>query len=224
MRGVNEERFERLVEIMTAMADGDQAAPIMLYTEFGDHVAGAVRRELTHLHHTDITAEDLDGLVIDACLALADCAAAWRPGGGALPWNWAARRIGALASAWVGVYADPYDPAVHDQPADAQVQVLDGDVEDLDVLAGLGHSHPLCALLAEALARVATPRDQALVVGVRVQQSLGDPSPAVTLADQWGLRPEAVRQAVKRATDRLRVLAASDEHYAPLARLPLLGA
>jgi hypothetical protein len=99
MRGVNEERFERLVEIMTAMADGDPAAPIMIYTEFGEQVVGAVCRELTHRHHTDITAEDLDGLVIDACLALANCAAAWRPAGGALPRNWAARRIGTLASA-----------------------------------------------------------------------------------------------------------------------------
>ena len=104
-----------------------------------------------------------------------------------------------------------------------QIQILGSDAEDLDVLARLAESHPLCALLAEALAQVASPRDQALVIGVRVQRSLGDPSPALTLAGQWNIRPDAVRQVVKRVSDRLRQLAATDDTYAVLADLPLLA-
>jgi hypothetical protein len=195
----------------------------MLYKEFGGQVAGAMRRQLARLGTTDISANDLDGLTIDACLALADCAQAWRPDGGALPWNWAAQRLASVASAFVGIYAEPYDPAAHDGAGDGQVEVFGADAEDLDVLARLRSSHPTCELLAQALAHVATPRDQALLFGVKVQRSLGDPSPAVTLGAVWGLRPDAVRQVVRRVTDRLRRLAATDLRYAPLADLPLLA-
>ena len=38
-----------------------------------------------------------------------------------------------------------------------------------------------------------------------------------------GVRPETVRQTVKRVLDRLRGLAAADPHFAPLAGLALLG-
>lgn len=55
-----------------------------------------------------------------------------------------------------------------------------------------------------------------------MQAHQGDPSPAVTVARAYALRPEAVRQTCKRLTDKVRHLAATDPYFAPLADLHLL--
>jgi hypothetical protein len=62
-----------------------------------------------------------------------------------------------------------------------------------------------------------------LVLEVKVQAGLGDPSPAVTVGRRHGMRPDAVRQAVKRTLDGLRDLARSDVRYARLACLSFLN-
>ena len=65
------------------------------------------------------------------------------------------------------------------------------------------------------------PRYQAILLEVGVQAVLGDPSPAVTVAADRGMSPDAVRQAVSRTRRRLRHLAEDDERYAVLAELPI---
>ena len=51
------------------MAGGDQAAVFTLYLEFGDHVAALMRRELRRLGVQHVEPDELDGLVLDGCLA-----------------------------------------------------------------------------------------------------------------------------------------------------------
>jgi hypothetical protein len=77
-------------------------------------------------------------------------------------------------------------------------------------------------LLDEALRRVSRPSQQQILFEVRMQAGQGDPSPAVTVARAYALRPEAVRQTCKRLVDRVRRLAADDPYFAPLADLHLL--
>ncbi len=74
-----------------------------------------------------------------------------------------------------------------------------------------------CALVLDALEQVATRRDRAILLEVRVQMASGDPSAALTLARRHGLTPEVVLQVVCRVRARLNRLAACDDRFAPLA-------
>ncbi len=91
------------------------------------------------------------------------------------------------------------------------------------MLSRLAERHAGCALVLDALEHVATRRDRAIVLEVRVQVASGDPSPALTLARRHGLTPEVVRQVVCRVRARLNRLAACDDRFAPLADLPLVA-
>lgn len=97
---------------------------------------------------------------------------------------------------------------------------LDG-IAVLDAIAARGDQ---ARLLRSALEQVTTPRNRAITLEVKVQQAMGDRSPAVTVAQQFGMQPAAVRQVVKRTLDGVRALAANDERYASLAGLPFLAA
>ncbi|HEX8771163.1 MAG TPA: hypothetical protein VF711_10390 [Acidimicrobiales bacterium] len=221
------ECFERLEEVMGLMAAGDRAAVFTLYEEFGATIGAALRRQLHAIGVDRVRPDDIEGLIIDACLEIQACAGAWSPDGGALPWNWAERRLRGLVSRFIGVRADALD----DERADAVEPVGVASVgnsglrdpEEVEVLAGLAAIDADCALLRDALARVASDRDRALLLELKVQAGLGDPSPALTVAERHSMRPDAVRQAVKRTLDRLRHLARTDGRYAALGELALLA-
>lgn len=216
------ERDQRLRVVMAAMAAGDRGATFDLYAEFGGPIGATVRRLLRRLGVESVPREELDGLVIDACLELQGCAESWDPEGGAVPWVWAERRLLAVVSRWVGQHADSIDdrhevidlvvtssgaPAVEPSP--------------LELLARL--DDPTCRLLREALATIASVRDQSILLEVGLQRSLGDTSPAVTIGPHVGLRPDAVRQVLRRLRQRLSALAAAEPRYAPLVDLELLA-
>lgn len=216
------ERDQRLRAVMAAMAAGDRAATFDLYAEFGRPIAATIRRLLRRLGVDDAPKEDLDGLVIDACLELQACADAWDPAGGAVPWVWAERRLLVVVSRWVGQHADALDD--RNEVVERMVASAVGSSAEptvIDVLAGL--DHPTCRLLREALAEVATERDRVILLEVGLQRSLGDASPAVTVGPSVGLRPDAVRQVLRRVRQRLSALAASEPRYAPLVDLALLA-
>jgi hypothetical protein len=217
-------RFNTLVEVMGAMAAGDRAAVFVLYEEFGGMIGAGLRRELRAMGIDGVRSDELDGLVIDACFELNDCAGAWRATGGALPWTWAARRLRHVVARHIGLHADTLDDEHLAVPATAEGGAPSGvsEPEEATVLAALAVIDDECALLHEALATVATDRDRALVLELKVQAGLGDPSPAVTVANRNSMRPDAVRQAVKRTLDRIRDLARTDEHFAGLADLAIL--
>jgi hypothetical protein len=216
------ERDQRLRKVMSAMAAGDRGATFDLYAEFGGPIRATVRRLLRRLGVDTAPLEDLDGLVIDSCLELQACAEAWEPEGGALPWVWAERRLLAVVSRWVGQHADTLEdrgeviermvasgPGASSEPS--VVEVLDR-LEDAT-----------CVLLREALATVATDRDRLIILEVGLQRSLGDASPAVTIGPHVGLRPDAVRQVLRRVRQRLSALAASEPRFAPIVDLELLA-
>ena len=217
---MEDKQWERLVAIMEQVARRDRAAVVMLYTEFGPMIAGVMRRHLGRLRVTGVDPDELHGLVLDACFELYDCGGAWLHETGVAPWTWADRRLFALASRWVGQHADELDERLAAMPAPRAASGREA--VPLDVLAGAGD--PMCRLLRRAFdeARV-SERDRALLLEMQLQRSLGDPSPAETVASLHGLSAVAVRQAVKRAKDRLRRLASTTPHYEPLREIVLLA-
>jgi hypothetical protein len=204
---------------MTRLAAGDGTAAFAMAMEFSSGIGAAVRDHLADLGVNDPDREEVDDLVLDVCVMLADVAGGWRADGGASPWQWAWHRVRGLVSGWVGQHADPLDDTLLDQEAPPEAP---GSEEDLDaVFSRLAAVLPAVALVRDGLASVASSRDQAILLEVGVQAVLGDPSPAVTVAADRGMSPDAVRQAVSRTRRRLRHLAQDDERYAVLAELPL---
>ena len=90
------------------------------------------------------------------------------------------------------------------------------------MLAALAGARDDCRLLVEALDRLPA-RSRAILLELRLQACLGDPSPSHTVADDHGLRPDHVRQLAKRARERLRALAAADPRFAVLADMALVA-
>ncbi len=217
----------RIATLMRRLAEGDSDAVFDLYAEYGTRMAAVMRRHLAAVGVSVVTRDDLDGLVIDACLELASCAGAWRPDGGALPWTWASHRLRGVAARFVGVHADELDETGIDHPVDggARPPAATGRDEGsaFDTLRQIGRGHAMAALLLDALARVGSPRDQAIVLELRLQADLGDPSPSHTVSADLGASPDAVRQVATRMRRRLRRLAVTDERFAPLADLPLVA-
>jgi hypothetical protein len=216
--------FERLTAIMTAMAAGDTDALALLYVEYGDPIRGVVRQELARLGVTHLDGAEIDGLALDVCSDLFRRAAAWDPARNTLPWTWARMRVRAIVGRSIGQFADPLpEGGPAEAPAPVAAEPAGNDDENvlvtLDRLAGLRGE---LRLLHEALDRVSRPAQQELLFEVRMQATQGDPSPAVTVARAYGLRPDAVRQTCKRVVDRVRDLSATDPYFASLADLHLL--
>jgi hypothetical protein len=211
----------RLVELMAQLADGDPSAPIALFGEYFGPLAAVVRIEARR-RRVDLTDDDVRGLVLDVCFALAGCAGAWNPDG-ALPWVWARHRIAAVVDVWVGQFADSYDPERHaDESGRVEVAWRGEDPPAVSVLEVLAARDPLLALFHLALSRAGSARDQEIFLTFTIQKQAGDPSPAVTVGEPLGLRPDAVRQVVARVRRRLRTLVATDDAYVMLDGLPLL--
>jgi hypothetical protein len=195
---------ERLTTLMAQAAGGSRTAPISLYQEFGLFIARALRRHLRDLGVRDVDPDDLHGLTMDACFLLSERAGSWRPDGGALPWVWAERRLRMLASRHVGQWSDPLDGS-HAQVAAPELlgPALD-DPDELELLHQVAERLPAAARYATALTSAATSeRNQRVLLAYRLQASLGDRSPAVTIGRRFDMTPAAVRQVVKRTTDRL---------------------
>lgn len=213
-------QWGRLVTVMERIAAGDRAAVVTLYVEFGRFVSGVVRRHAARFGVAGIEREELDGLVFDACFAVGECASGWNAEAGVAPWTWADRRIAAVVSAWVGQHSDALDDQVLSLPA--RPVSAGAEPGSLDLLEA--RPEPMCRLLREAFVDAGvSPRDQQLLIETRLQASMGDAAWAATVAPLFDMSPAAVRQAVKRARDRLRRLAATDAAYAPLSQLRLLA-
>jgi len=204
---------------MARLATGDGRAAFALAMEFSGPIGAAVRAHLADLGVHDIDRDELDSLVIDVCIMLTDIAGAWRADGGAAPWQWAYHRVRQVVSGFVGQHADTLDEGLLDRPAPPDASGTEPDL--IALLDGLCADWPLVALVREGLEAVAGARDRAILLEVEVQAAMGDPSPSVTIAAERGMRPAAVRQVVCRTRRRLQDLAEGDEHFAPLAKLPL---
>jgi hypothetical protein len=209
--------------IMARLRTGDTAAVFTLVEHHGHRVAGVVRRQLRRCGVDDISRDDLQSLVLDACMELRHVAPAWKPGG-ALPWWWAEGRIRAVVNGWVGVHADSIDD--HWDSLEGEEAPHADSFEDsvAETFARLVDEVPLVGLVAEA-ARAARVDDIALVciLDYCVQQDQGDPSPAHTLAERYGVTPETLRQRVCRSRRRLRDVVGRDPRFAALADFALVA-
>lgn len=208
---------------MARLAAGDRAAIFTLNVHHGHRIVGVIRRHLHHIGFGPVAGEDLNDLVLDSCIALADVAGAWRPGGAA-PWNWAEHRIRNIVNGWVGVYADSIDDDRARQLIDEGLTAA-CDEPDLDVTyRALVESTPIVSKVHAAARSARLDDDQfLLMVEYRIHQRQGDPSPARTLAARHGVTPEVVRQRVSRSRRRLRAVITSDPQFADIADLDLVA-
>ena len=232
-------RWDELVEVMGELAV-DETAVFALYERFGDKVGGTVRAVLRS-RRVHLGGDELDGLVLEACLAIAAVAAAWSPTGGASPWAYARRRIENVVDRAIGqhtVSLDEHLGAIDEGqvavrpplasapgiPATPDAPPAHRDESLLDALARLVTVDERCRLLSDALDRAAvTPTDRELTLQYAAEQRSGNRSPATTVAAMFDLRDAAVRQRVHRSKGRLRAVAAREQRFAPLADLPLLA-
>lgn len=200
--------WEILVRIMGQMAAGDKAAVFVLYEEFGAPIAATIRR-LAGGMGTRLTAEEVDELVLEACIALIDASPSWDPNGGALPWTWAERRLRHIVAVRIGIHADSLDGRLErgldiaSDDAEATVEPPARDDDPLATLTVMAETNGEVREFLLALVEVATVRDQRIFLEVRIQSSLGDRAPADTVGRMIGMKPATVRQVVKRVTDRL---------------------
>lgn len=223
---MDRQRRERVAEIMAAITGGDDAAAITLAMEFRQELAGAVRAAALRLG-VGLEADELNGLVLEAALAIGEVAGGWRDDGGALPWNWGRARIRNVVAHHVGVFAERLEPDhLDNRPSRPAVEAWQGDAADdrqpHRVLERLADHHVDVARVRDVAARVGEV-DLDLLLEFRMQQSQGDPSPAVTIARARGLRPETVRKRVSRYCHRARQVIAADPALADLASVPLFA-
>lgn len=227
---------DEVARLMAQMAAGDPAAVFALVASFGGRLAGVVRRQLFAFGRRDVAADphEVDYLVQSAALVLFDRAASWSPDG-ALPWTWAERAIRAEVVAYLGHPSVELDPdhleagrRAPAPPGTAHLP-LDGVPGDRsgpaaaefdDLVARI----PTVALLDQAIDAVASERDRRVHLEYRIQKRSGDASPAHTVAAEFGLTPENVRQIDSRVRRRLRALVASDPRFADLRHLGWLAA
>jgi DNA-directed RNA polymerase specialized sigma24 family protein len=232
---VDRHELDELTGIMARLAAGDETAVVALYERFGTRVAGTVRAVL-RARGLSLVHDEVDGLVHDACFAIARVAGAWSPHGGALPWTWARRRIESSVDRLLGPHTVPLDDHLRtlDDRAAAGTggwsawppggSVGHGDRPVGDTFAELIATDARCRLLDRAFDRASlSPLDRELCLQYAVEQRTGNRSPATTVGVMFRLRPPAVRQRVRRSRQRLRRLAASDARFEPIARMPLVG-
>lgn len=205
-----------LTRCMTALADGDRAFFFTFHARFGEKVAWVVRGILREMGRHDVIADadEVAGLTLDACEVIMDRAAGWRPGGTA-PWTWAHKAIRSRVAVAIGhrtvaLDTDDVDGEAGDHPGGV---VVDLTADDIAVLI---ERHPAVALLDTAIRSVGTERDQRIYWEYRIQQGLGDPSPALTVAPRFGVQPDNVRQIGSRHGRKVWNLVQTDDRFAAL--------
>lgn len=187
---------------MARLAAGERRALWELHDLARDDLARMVRAAARRID-VRITAEDVVDLTIDAAIELADLAPAWRPDG-ALPWVWARHRISALVHAHAGTFAAPLDEAhlvLEAPPVPERIE------DPQAVLRAAAARHPGARRLERRLREAVSDRDAAIWLGVQIERGTGNRSPAVTVATDHGMRPEAVRKVVQRVGDKLERVA-----------------
>lgn len=215
-----------LAAIMRRLAAGDEAAVVTLYERYGGPIAAAVQRTAGRRGRR-LDRDDLDGLVFEVCFELARVAGGWSPDGGALPWVWARHRVANVVDRALGQFTEPLDDERVDLLAGQAAPPLVGTAGDGSLLGALERLVPnldSARLLAEALdvGRVSR-RDRELWLEYAFEKQSGNASPAATVAPVFGMKEVSVRQAYRRARQRVLALAARDARFAPLADLPLLA-
>ncbi|MDW3217118.1 MAG: hypothetical protein R8F63_00785 [Acidimicrobiales bacterium] len=209
------ESDDPLNRVMAGMAAGDAAFLFAFIEEFAPKVRWVVRSILEGMGRHDIVrnADELDGLTLDACDVIFRRAGGWAPGGAA-PWNWAFKAIRAEVARAIGHRVveldDDFDGEVGSR---SDVAAVDLSVDDLSVLIS---RHPRVGVLDRAIRSVGSERDQLVYWEYRIQQGMGDPSPAHTVGARFGLKPDNVRQVCRRHGRKVWLVIETDPAFAEL--------
>jgi hypothetical protein len=217
---------QRVTQLMQAIAAGHTWA-IWELGELADvPIRSRLRAELRRLD-VHYTTDDLDGMVTEAVIAVANVAGAWRPGG-APPWAWAHHRIVGVVHGFIGVFARSLDelgetPDLATEPSTA------GPAREHDLVTGprlalrlLARSRPPIEDLEAALSDLVSDRDANVWLAVEWERAGGNQRPAVTVGTRFGMTDVGVRKVVQRVRERL-TKAAGDGRYPGLSRLPILS-
>lgn len=210
-----------LAAVMALLAQGDGAAFFTFRTRYSAPLTRMVRG-IASSRHARLTPDQVEEIVTEAALAITQVASGWRVGG-APPWIWARLRVAAAVDSYIGQWADELPDATASPESTAPLASPGSEPPLLGLLARLAEADFVVALLQEAVSKVASPRDQLIFFEHGLQVSLGDRSPAATVALLLGLQPAAVRQQQHRVRSRLRHLVEHDPRFAPLAALPLVA-
>jgi hypothetical protein len=226
---VDRQGFDELVAIMGRLAQGDEAAVVMLYERFRARIAGAVQ-QVAAARGMPLRPDDVEGVVVEVCFELARVAGAWSPDGGALPWVWARHRVANVVDRELGQWTEPLDEQQLAQVADVDAPAPDSppaharDVSMWPALERVAAEHHDARLLLDALERSGiSRRDRELWLEYVCEKAVGNPAPATTVAPVFAMRESTVRQAARRVRKRVHRLATTDERFAPLAGLPVLA-
>lgn len=188
-----------LPRLMKAMGTDDSAALFEFVELFHGEISATVRSILGSVGRRDVSRKraEVDFLVLSAALVIFDRASTWEKGGAA-PWVWTYRAIRAEVVRWLGHPRVEYIAEVHALAG----QALTSRSSDVDLVALAAEHDEVAAWLADVRS-VANERDQGVHLEYQMQKSLGDPSPAVTVGAQFGLKPANVRQIDARVRKRL---------------------
>lgn len=211
-----DDRRAALAAAMAAMV-GDPAGVFGFLAEFGDDLRRVVRSILAGWGRRDLCrhADELDGLVFDVAMVIAERAGSWDPAG-APPWVWARRAIEAELARNAGHAGAPVD-IEHLEGVLARAGPPAGEAQRAVTLDRLARARPELALLWAAIAEaVPDERNREVYTEFRLQKLLGDPSPAHTLAGPWSLSADNVRQIASRAHRRVRALVHAEDRYRTL--------
>lgn len=226
-------RRVRLEDTMSRLAAGDPAFIWSLVEDFGDDLAGVVRATVGAAGRREVLSEPgrVEAMVFDIALCLFEQAASWDPDGGALPWVWARRAIDQIIWADLGHRCIELDELVVGPPPGAGppearsgggAPAIDESLAEVTLLDLAVHDRRIARLI-EAIGAVGSDRDGAVHTEYRIQRASGDPSPANTVADAFGLQAANVRQIDARMRRRLRHLAATDSSFSEIGDLKWLA-
>jgi hypothetical protein len=218
---------QRVTELMHAIAAGHTWA-IWELRELADvPIRARLRAELRRLD-VHYTADDLDGMVTEAVIAIVQVAGGWRPGG-APPWAWAHNRIVAVVHGFIGVFARSLDE-VGETPDLATEPSTAGPASEHDLATGprltlrrlVAQSRAPVEDLEAALSDLVSDRDANVWLAVEMERAGGNQRPAVTVGTRFGMTDVGVRKVVQRVRARL-TQAARDGRYPGLSRLPIFS-
>ena len=203
-----------LEPLMAALAAGDLAALWSFHETYEAKLRAVVLANVRSMHRPDIVrdSERIDSLTADAAMVIFDRAAGWKPGG-AKPWNWAARAIRSMIAAEIG----------HRQVELGNDDSLDGEAGSAPVMSdadltieGIVALAPELEPFVHVWRSVSSARDQEAAWLFRVQKDTGDPSPAHTVADEFGISPANARKIHQRHFEKVSEVVASEERFESL--------
>ena len=188
-------------EVMARIVAGERSAVWELHGLAEPWLTRMLRAEARRID-LRIGDEDVFDLTLDAAVDLGKLAGSWNPDG-ALPWVWARRRVAALVHQHAGTFARELDE--HHLALEAP-PVTPPAPEPREVLRRVARTHPAARHLEQRLSAV-SERDASIWLGVQLEKGAGNRSPAVTVAAEHGLRPDAVRKVVQRVGQQLHEVA-----------------